>query len=115
MPLGDMGARGSGLERASKVGGNRRGFVAQLTPGDAGGAPALGEEDPVALPVALEGAGRCVHGATVQLDHQPLGLPEAIDLEESAAQDDRRVELRPRQAVRRLAARAVPEVRPARR
>ncbi len=72
-------------EKHPQVGRDRLRFVAQLTPGDPHRPPALGEQDPVAFAVRLKGAAGSRERPPVELDDQPLLVPEAVDLEEAAA------------------------------
>jgi len=64
------------------------GFVVEVMPGDAAGGVALGGEDAVAFAVVLEGLGGLVDRPSVELDRDPLLLPEAVDVVEAAAQGD---------------------------
>jgi len=52
-------------EGAAQVGDDLLGFVAELVPGDASGAVALGNEGAVTLAVAVEGAASAVNGGAV--------------------------------------------------
>src|SRR5215213_7073342 len=74
-------------------------FALQLAPGDAHRPPAFGEEDPVPLLVALEVPLRPVDAAAVELDRNPLGLPERVNLKDAPAKCQGAVHPRPSQAV----------------
>ena len=68
-------------EQPAQVGLELVGGVVQLPPGDSDDAPARRLEAPVPGAVLLEGCGRVVRGATVQLDDDALLRPRAVDLD----------------------------------
>jgi hypothetical protein len=53
----------------------------QLAPGDADDAPARRLQAAVASAIGFEGVCVVVVGAAVELDDQPLGRPDAVDLD----------------------------------
>lgn len=65
----------------------------QLAPGDPDDPPAFSLEGAVTRPIALEGAGRGMHGVTIKLDDDPLSAPDAVALDPSPLQPDARVHL----------------------
>jgi hypothetical protein len=98
MPAGRRSPRAR-RQYPPKVRGDRHRFVSELAPGGPRRPPALGEENPISLPVALERPLRPVNLAAVKLEQEPLLGPQAVRLEEPPTNRQRRVESRPRQTV----------------
>ena len=67
-------------QRAEVVLDRSRVFV-ELPPGDADRPPARHLKAAIACPVTLEGGVGGVDGAAVELEREPLGAPEAVDLD----------------------------------
>ncbi len=87
------------MQQPSQIGGDGGCIVAKLAPGDPRHAPPVGDQEPVAFPILLEGQQSSVNRPAVEFDHEPPIRPEAVDLKEAAGNRKVGVEARVRQAL----------------
>jgi hypothetical protein len=84
-------------QQPAQIGNHSGRVVAKLPPRNAGDSPPVDEQQAVALPILLESQLRAVRFPPIELNDQPLLSPEAIGLEESALNGNRRIPPRARQ------------------
>lgn len=81
-----------------ELGGDSRGLVGEVAPGDADDAPAGGLEGSVAGAVVVERVAGGVACVAVELDDEARGAPQAVGLDPSVGELQGGVDLGPREA-----------------